>query len=838
MEDSFRSGYLMAMEPLVEVVQRLSLARDLGSVMEIVRHAARSLTGADGATFVLKDGEMCFYAEEDAISPLWKGQRFPMSLCISGWVMINRTPATIEDIYADPRIPSDVYRPTFVKSLAMVPIRTLDPIGAIGNYWATSHRPTPEEVRLLQALADTTAVAMENVRVYEELDQRVRQRTSELQAILDNVQVGIAFAVDGKVVRANPKTAEILGVPSPDALIQQSLPLLLKSPDPHVSVYEEAARTLSQGLVFQTETRLSRDGHPTFWAHLVVKSIEGSGAIWVIDDITQAKAREKMLVDLKIAAEEATRFKSEFLASMSHELRTPLNAIIGFSEVLRDGLAGELQGKQFEYVNDIFESGLHLLSLINDVLDLSKIEAGKMALEAEMTDVSMLLHNSLSIVKEKAMAHRVRLSSAIPDTLGEAWLDPRKCRQILYNLLSNAVKFTPAGGEVSLGCRLVDRATAQENAREAAQIHPPFDQVDGQRLLELSVSDTGIGISKDDLGRLFQPFVQIDSSISRKFEGTGLGLALVRKLCELHGGAVALRSTPGTGSVFTVWIPFHDRVPSSASSVSVPAPCVSPLPLDKRPVVLVVEDDDRAADLIRIQLEALPCHVVRAKTAEEAFGLLQEITPDLITVDILLPGMDGWEFLVRLRSAGTLSHIPVVVLSIMADSDRGLSLGASEILQKPVTAPDITATLQRLGLFRPEPEGPRTLVLVADDDPQAVDIVSTYLESARCEILRANNGRDAVAMVREFSPDLIVLDLMMPEMDGFEVVENLKGDPNTGMIPIVILTAKTLTPVDREQLNGHVLKILEKPRFNRDRFLGEVRRALGKKWKGMAWAES
>ena len=214
--------YPHAMEQLVEVVQRLSMARDLATVMDIVRKAARNLTGADGATFVLRDGNKCFYAEEDAISPLWKGRRFPMNICISGWVMLNRAPAVIEDIYADPRIPADAYRPTFVRSLAMVPIRTLDPLGAIGNYWAHTHNPTVEQVKLLQALADTTAVAMENVRIYGELEQRVRERTSEVSAILDNVQVGIVFVRDGRVARANRKAAEIFDPEILDAFVKIS----------------------------------------------------------------------------------------------------------------------------------------------------------------------------------------------------------------------------------------------------------------------------------------------------------------------------------------------------------------------------------------------------------------------------------------------------------------------------------------------------------------------------------------------------------------------------------------------------------------------------------------
>ncbi|MDE1989690.1 MAG: GAF domain-containing protein, partial [Betaproteobacteria bacterium] len=330
--------YAQAMEQLVDVVQKLSLARNLDTIMDIVRHAARDITGADGATFVLRDGDKCFYAEEDAISPLWKGQRFPMSACISGWAMLNRKAAIIEDIYADSRIPADAYRPTFVKSLAMVPIRTLDPVGAIGNYWATPHLPTPEQVKLLQALADTTAVAMENVRIYSELEQRVQQRTSELQAILDNIQVGIVFVVDDRIAQANPKAAEIFGFPSAQALQEVLLRELLvvqgKSPSPA----ESAKSLLSSGRVFNREEKLVRHDGTVFWGHLVAKLMDDpartSRAIWVINDIGETKLKEKLLDDLRISAESANQAKDSFLATMSHEIRTPLTGMLGMLELL------------------------------------------------------------------------------------------------------------------------------------------------------------------------------------------------------------------------------------------------------------------------------------------------------------------------------------------------------------------------------------------------------------------------------------------------------------------------------------------------------------------------
>ncbi|NNM82110.1 MAG: response regulator [Burkholderiales bacterium] len=819
--------YAVAMEKLVEVVQDLSMARDLANVMDIVRRAARNLTGADGATFVLRDGDQCFYAEEDAIAPLWKGSRFPMSACISGWAMLNRRPAVIEDIYADSRIPADAYRPTFVKSLAMVPIRTRSPVGAIGTYWAKTRKPKEAEVRVIQALADSTSLAMENVRVYGELEQRVRQRTSELSAILDNVQVGVAFSVDGKVALANPKSAELFGYGSDLDLHDLPLSELFRSPDG--GDFDSGRKALVQEGILETEKRLLRHDDSPFWGRLLAKRLDPSiypdGEIWVIEDTSDSKAREAALTELRMAAEEATRFKSEFLASMSHELRTPLNAIIGFSEVLKDGMVGELAEKQKEYIEDIFESGLHLLSLINDVLDLSKIEAGKMVLEDEPTEVSLLLGNCLSIVKERAMAHRITLKSDLSDELGVAWIDPRKCKQIVYNLLSNAVKFTPEGGTVTLSAGIISRSAAKIRAESMAKVCRGFDEIGSESLLQISVKDTGIGISAEDMARLFQPFVQIDSSLSKHFEGTGLGLALVKKLAILHGGSAGLESRVGEGSTFTVWIPHVRRANGEDSSPDAETMMGG--------TVLLVEDDDRAADLMRLQLEMNGCTVMRASSAEAAFSQLGDSLPDLVVLDLLLPGMDGWEFLSRLKSEPGLSKIPVVISSIVAENARGIALGASVVLQKPVTMSDISGALSHLGL----PGHSGLTVLVVDDDPKALELASSCLENEGFSVMRAHGGSEAIRLAREHLPDLVVLDLVMPEMNGFEVAEKLKEDERTAKLPIMVLTAKDLSEEERRALEGQVRKIMEKSKFDRAGFLREVKRAMGR-WEAGSWQAS
>lgn len=540
----------------------------------------------------------------------------------------------------------------------------------------------------------------------------------------------------------------------------------------------------------------------------------------------QLRLRSEEIDRKNVQLEEGNRMKSEFLATMSHELRTPLNAIIGFSEVMRDGLTGKLTGKQLEYISDIYQSGEHLLSLINDVLDLSKIEAGKMSFDQELTDLSNLLQNALSIVKERAANHQVKLKLEIEGTLGQSWMDARKAKQIIYNLLSNAVKFTPEGGEVTLHARIVSRKDAMMKTSEMPGMRTPLPHA--QKFLEICVIDTGIGISNDHLQQLFQPFVQIESSLSRRFEGTGLGLAMVRKLAELHGGAVAVNSLPERGSEFRVWLPYVVGDPEQKTP---PTALKSPgaMHADRSSRVLVIEDDDKAADLIRLQLEAENCQVMRAATGEAAWSMLdQGEPPDLITLDILLPGIDGWEFLGHLKENPKLSHIPVVIISIVADDSRnkGLSLGASNILQKPVSAAELTNALANLGLVEPRLTGQAASVLVIDDDPKAVEIIASYLEPLRYTVWRSYGGREGVQIARNQLPDLIVLDLMMPEFNGFEVVEALKKDSRTAQIPIIVLTAKILSAQDRASLNGSVLQVMEKSEFNHGNFISEVRRVM------------
>jgi PAS domain S-box-containing protein len=555
-------------------------------------------------------------------------------------------------------------------------------------------------------------------------------------------------------------------------------------------------------------------------------------------DITDRKRYERALQEKNLELEHASRMKSEFLATMSHELRTPLNAVIGFSEALSDGLVGEMTESQHEYIGDIFTSGQHLLSLINDILDLSKVEAGMMALEFEAGDLQALLQNSLAIVREKAAAHRVALDLEADEDLGPLMLDLRKTKQITYNLLSNAVKFSGVGGRVTLRARRVSRsAVGTADGPWPVQSFPLADS-EFSDFLEISVTDEGIGISKPDMARLFQAFSQIDSSLARKFEGTGLGLAMVKQLTELHGGTVAVASAEGQGARFSVWLPVRVAT-AGADPQHLPGPlghATGPETTVEQRVALIVEDDDRAADLVRLLLEAEGFSVLRARSAEEALEIAPQQPLSLITLDVQLPGMDGWEFLLRIRDLTSLANVPVVIIAGVVDSNMALLGGAAAFLQKPISRAQLQSSLANLGLHAVRDQT-RT-VLVVDDDPKAVEVIATFLPTPEYAVVRAYGGAEAIILAQRLRPDLILLDLMMPDISGFDVVEALQRNSHTARIPILVVTAKQITAVDRAALNhdaANIVQIVEKAGFNRHAFMAEVRRALPTKAKDAAW---
>jgi PAS domain S-box-containing protein len=664
-----------------------------------------------------------------------------------------------------------------------------------------------------------------------QLDQRLRDQQfytrslieSNIDALMTTDPQGIISDVNQQMISLTGRTRdELIGAPCKnfftdparaDAAIKRVLT------ENRVSNYELTVRALSG-----EETVVSYNA-ATF--HNRDRKLQGVFA--AARDVTELKRIERALQEKNVELENASRMKSEFLATMSHELRTPLNAIIGFSEALKDGLIGEMSTTQHEYIGDIFSSGQHLLSLINDILDLSKVEAGMMALELEEVDLKAMLSNSLSIVKEKAAAQHISLEFETSEDLGLVQLDMRKTKQIIYNLLSNAVKFSANGGRVTLRGRRVARARVGKLSG-ARPVHSfPLVENEYSEFIEISVSDSGIGISKENMTKLFQAFSQIDSSLARKFEGTGLGLAMVKLMVELHGGTVAVASAEGEGASFAVWLPI--RTPVHAATTlrhSADDVTITVAAIEER-VALVVEDDDMAADLVRLLLEAEGFIVVRAASAEAALLLAGQQTLSLITLDLQLPGIDGWEFLQRIRGESALAHVPVVIISSSDSVDINIALahGAAVVLQKPISRAQLKNALTNLGLQARQ--GSNCTVLIVDDDPKAVEVIAAFLPAPAYTVMRAYGGSEAIEVAKRLRPDLILLDLNMPDVSGFDVIKALHNDTSTAHIPILVVTAKQVTALDRTSLKsaqGNVINIIEKAGFNRVGFISEVRRAM------------
>ena len=507
------------------------------------------------------------------------------------------------------------------------------------------------------------------------------------------------------------------------------------------------------------------------------------------EHVVSAISKARILRELQLKnrqAEEANRAKSTFLANMSHELRTPMNAIIGFSEILVERLDTKIEPKYLGFLRSILTSGQHLLAIINDILDLSKVEAGKMELYPETFPVRAAIESVCQVMKGLSTRKSVAFEVDVADDVDTIETDLAKFKQVVYNLVSNAVKFSNAQGVVTIRARSL-----------AATL-------DAAERVVVSVIDRGIGIAPHHQRVIFEEFQQVDSAVSRQYGGTGLGLSLVRKFLELQGGTIEVRSAVGEGSEFTF------TLPKRFGGTSVPSPIVGPdgvvIPPGNR--VLVVEDEDASYDTLSVSLASAGYVSVRARTGEEALRLTRAVQPMAIMLDLVLPGMEGWDVLRALKSDPATSSVPVIIVSMMENRELGLAIGADDYFTKPV---DTSRLMRRLGEIVTHRSIPRNArLLLIDDDVSVHGLLEQELTARGYELEKAFSGQEGLERAEAGQPDVIILDLMMPGMSGFEVAELLRQRERTARIPILVLTAKELTVADRDQLrsgiNGLVMK--------------------------------
>jgi signal transduction histidine kinase/DNA-binding response OmpR family regulator len=494
------------------------------------------------------------------------------------------------------------------------------------------------------------------------------------------------------------------------------------------------------------------------------------------------------LEDANRRIREADRMKSQFLATMSHELRTPMNSIIGFSEILSERLADRIEAKHLGFLMHIHTSGRHLLGIINDILDLSKIEAGKMEIYPELFSAGPVIESVCQVMRGMSQ-QGPQLVVEVARDLPQIETDLAKFKQILFNLLSNAVKFSPPGSRVIIRAAVSDAGVT------------------------VTVRDEGIGIDPAHHAMIFEEFRQVDSTARREFGGTGLGLALVKKFVELQGGRVAVDSQLGAGSTFSFTLPVR-----SGAAVVTRTPEVAP----RADHVLVVEDDANAYELIASALQSAGFLSIRARHGDEALRLARELHPIAVTLDLVLPGIDGWEILKRLKSDEATRHLPVVVISMVDNRDLGLALGADDYFIKPVDRPRLLERLRAIRKGNGAAGRPRLLVI--DDDKAVHALLDEDLASLGYNVVNAYSGDEGLRVAIDSSPDVILLDLMMPNMSGFETADALKEDPRTANIPILVLTSKELSSDDRQLLHAKVTSFVQKGKSAREQLVREIRR--------------
>lgn len=783
---------------LLDTMADLSSERELSKLLQAVIERAVTLldvTGGELAIYDEQTRELVIVASHH-IGKDSTGVRLGLGEGAMGTVAVTHEPLIIpeyDEWSGRSRSYSDV-RSTVRAVMAAPLLIGKRLVGAIASVHSDPERQFgADDLRLLNLFAPQAAIAIENARLYTEAQ---RQKEYFETVVVNSPVAIVTLETNGQITSFNPAFEKLFGY-SQEEGIGHNLDELINTEETKAEALAYTSQATSRTARGIGKRRRKDGSLLDVELAGVPVAVEGKnvGIMALYHDVTD-------LLSAKREAESANQAKSRFLANMSHELRTPLNAIIGYSEMLKEDAE---ENGDTEYIADLMKirsSGKHLLALINDVLDLSKIEAGKMELYIETFDLRSTIDDVVTTVEPLIAQNGNTLEVNCDANLGAMRADMIKVRQALLNLLSNASKFTDHGAvRLSVSRARMSGAGGDEYV--------------------FRVSDTGIGMTPDQQGKLFEAFSQAEASTTRRFGGTGLGLAITRRFCEMMGGRIDVESEHGRGSTFTIRLPatVGEEVPTDATTAQSAT-------VRSTGRVLVIDDEASVRTLMRRFLSREGLSVDEAASGETGLRMARDNKPDAITLDVMMPGMDGWAVLAALKADADLCDVPVIMLTVVDDKRMGFSLGASEYLTKPIDREQLRRVLAK---YRSNEVG--RSVLVVEDDPAASELLRRALEGEGWRVTVAQNGREALAKMDSEEPAIILLDLMMPEMDGFEFLSEIRSLPRASTVPVIVVTAKELTSDERKLLNGHVTAVLQKGNHSRDELLSEIASQLGNRIK-------
>lgn len=848
---------LAELKELYNIGVALASVHHLEDVLDVIVKKSTEFVNAPAGSIALYDagvGELKITASK-GFSPKfleinrWKVRPNGMTAHILG----AGKPVAVSDIKKEPLFNNPLMLEEGVRALIAIPLLANSRI--IGILYIDDFKPrrfTSNEISFLSLLGTQATFAIEKHQLLKELKDKndaLLEAKDYLKNVLnDSADVIMTTDTDGRIVEFNKGAERILGYRR-DEVIGRPAAGLYGNRDERNKIISKMER---DGIVSNYETRLAAKDGRMIDISLTISGLHNGvgkeiGTVGISKDITEEKKirqeidkksrelkeindrLEERILERTIELEKvnkklerSNKAKNQFIANMSHELRTPLNSIIGFSEILLTDTFGGLNEKQTRHANNILTSGKHLLQLINNILDIAKIEAGKMTLDYSNFSLPGIIDEVMGIVQPLAAKKGVSLEIKLDARASEITADGIKFKQILYNLLSNAIKFTSEGGTVTLA------------AEKASEISGKNLAASSSSLLKISVTDTGIGIRPEDTDKIFEEFEQVDGSYSRRHEGLGLGLALTKRLVELHGGVIQVESRPGKGSIFSFILPAAVSVPVAPSpliplqtSAAHQLPAIKEGLQDKAnaPLVLVVEDDLPTSELITIHLAKAGYSVAHAFDGNEAVKRALELKPFAITLDIMLPNKDGWEVLQALKNHEETKDIPVIINSIIDNKELGFVLGAADYLIKPV---DGARLIQRLNEFRPmfKKSSRHATVLLIEKDEEMVKSLSGVLEGEGFSVLNVKGGEEGIELALVARPDLIIVDMMFnggSEISSFDIIHRLKNTPATQGIPVFLLTEKEMGTDERLKVMGYIDRVIQKGSFSNEYMVDQIK---------------